>query len=458
MASITTRKNGSRFITFHNARGEPQYITLGKVPKRYAEAVKVRVEDLASAKLHGHAPADDTLRWLRDLDDHVYGKLAAVGLVAPRQALTLGAWVMQYLDERKGELKAESHRKLGQTLDKLVGRPKTADRDAVKGYFDPDVPLRQLTPQDAAEWRQWLRSQGLSEAAIKTHIGNAKTIMREAVRRKLIEDDPFQHLKSGPTPSRYTRYVTPDEIARIIDACPNAEWKLLFGLARYAGLRIPSESHLLTWADVDWERGRLTVRSPKTERYAGHEQRLVPVTPNLMKLLLDRFTECGEDDQHLVTIRGQGRIMRTVRAVCARAGVELWARLWQTLRQSCEKEWAMTFPQYAVSKWIGHSITVSGRHYANDVPDELFRRAAGVPAVDPNSDPNSAQRNAQRNRALLGGNERKRKTTAAQGDDRNSLGFKDFPEFSVSPCSTGIWRRGESNPRPEAFQPGPLRV
>lgn len=378
MASITTRKNGSRFITFRNANGERQYITLGKVAKRYADAVKVRVEDLASAKLYGHAPAADTLRWLRDLDDHVYGKLAAVDLVAPRQSVTLGEWVTRYVDQREGELKATSHRKLRETRDKLVGRRKTADRDAVKGYFTPDIPLRQLTPQDAAEWCQWLRSQGLSEAAIKTHSGNAKTIMQEAVRRKLIEDNPFQYLRSGPTPSRYTRYVTPEEITRIIDACPNAEWKLLFGLARYAGLRIPSESHLLTWADVDCERGRLTVRSPKTERHAGHEQRLVPITPNLMKLLLDRFAECGEGEPHLVTIRGQGRIMKTVRAVCARAGVDLWSRLWQTLRQSCEKEWAMTFPQYAVSKWIGHSITVSGRHYANDVPDELFRQAAGM--------------------------------------------------------------------------------
>jgi hypothetical protein len=37
----------------------------------------------------------------------------------------------------------------------------------------------------------------------------------------------------------------------------------------------------------------------------------------------------------------------------------------------------MTFPQYAVSKWIGHSTTVSGRHYANDVPDEMFEKASG---------------------------------------------------------------------------------
>ncbi len=82
--------------------------------------------------------------------------------------------------------------------------------------------------------------------------------------------------------------------------------------------------------------------------------------------------------------------MRQVRALCARAGVELWARLWQTLRASCEKEWAMTRPQYAVSKWIGHSITVSGRHYANAVPDELFRLAAGP--VD------EARQNAQQKR------------------------------------------------------------
>ena len=33
-------------------------------------------------------------------------------------------------------------------------------------------------------------------------------------------------------------------------------------------------------------------------------------------------------------------------------------------------------PQFAVSKWIGHSLTISGRHYANHVRDELFDRAA----------------------------------------------------------------------------------
>ncbi len=338
MASITTRKNGSRFITFRNAHGIPRHITLGKVAKRYAESVKVRVEDLASAGIHGHAPSDDTARWLASLDDRLYDKLAAVDLVPEREHATIGTLVENYIAQREDDLKPESIRKLRQTETKLLA------------HFDAAMPLRKITPEDAAAWRRCLKDLGLSEAAIRTHCGNVKTMLAEAVRRKVIDENPFATLKSGPTPSKYTRYVTPEEIERVIDACPDSEWRLLFGLARYAGLRIPSESHRLTWADVDFDRGRLTVHSPKTERYAGHAQRMVPITPKLMALLQDRFEAMPEGDTQLVTIAGKGAVIRRVRRIWARAGVEPWARLWQTLRSSCEKEWAMTFPQYAVSK------------------------------------------------------------------------------------------------------------
>lgn len=388
MASITTRSNGSRFISFRSDAGLPRHITLGKVPKRYADAVKVKVEDLVAASIHGHAPSDETARWLAALDDRLYDKLAAVDLVPKRQAATIGTLVDRYIAARADDLKPESVRKLRQTEAKLLA------------FFDPKTPLRKLTPDDAVAWRRALKDLGLSEAAIRTHCGNVKTVLAEAVRRKVIDENPFGAVPAGATPSKYSRYVTPKEIERVIDACPNDEWRLLFGLARYAGLRIPSESHLLTWADVDFDRGRLTVRSPKTERYKGHEQRVVPITPRLMELFQARFDSCPEGEDRLVTINGKGALIRPVRRIWACAGVEPWQRLWQTLRASCEKEWAMTFPQYAVSKWIGHSITVSGRHYANAVPDELFERAAKLSA-------SCAQRQAQEKASESARNERK---------------------------------------------------
>ena len=435
MASITTRKNGSRFIGFVDENRKLQTITLGKVPLRYAESVRVKVEDLVSASITGHAPADETSRWLAGLDDRMIGKLARVGLTAPRQTITLKEWLTLYLDQRRADLKPESHRKLCQTRDKLLA------------YFDAQTPVRSITTRQASEWRQWLRGQ-VSEAWTKTLCGNVKTVFAEAVRHKVIPENPFIYLRSGSTPSKHTRYITPDEIDKVIDTLPTAEWRLLVGLARYAGLRIPSESHTLMWGDVDFERRRLTVRSRKTEHHAGHEQRFVPVTPKLMQLLQDRFDECGAGDRHLVTIRGQGRISLRMQAACARAGVESWPRLWQTLRASCEKEWAMTFPQYAVSKWIGHSITVSGRHYANDVPDELFDWAAGIAT--------GAQRYAQRKAHATARKDGKEEKTAERDGGRISLGCESLQQSSVSLAGTSDWWRADLNRRPAGYESAAL--
>ena len=442
MASLTTRKNGSRFISFTDGNGQSRTITLGKVAKRYAETVKVKVEDLASAVANHHAPRDDTTHWAAGIDDRLHDKLARVGLVQPRIKLTVEGWLERYITEREDDLKPESLRKLKQTKTKLLA------------FFDAGKELRKLTFQDATDWRQFLKGLKLSEAAVKTHSGNAKTMFAQAVRRKLILDNPFAVLKSGPTPSKYSRYVTPDEIDRIIEVCPNTEWRLLFGLARYAGLRIPSESHRLTWADVDFERARLTVHSPKTEHHEGHEQRIIPITPKLMKLLEDRFTEAEEGQQRLVAISGKGAVLRQVRAIWKRAGVEPWKRLWQTLRQSCEKEWAMTFPQYAVSKWIGHSIAISGRHYANDVPDELFTKAANTGG----NENSNAQRHAQQKAHESARNDRNGKIATDGAGSSSSRDFKNLRDNSVSPCQIKRWSRGESNPRPVTVSKRPLHA
>lgn len=374
MASIVSDPNGRKRIMFQGLDGR-QGISLGKMSKSQAEAVKVRVEHLLTAKITGTPVDGETSRWLVALGDKLYGRLAAAGLATERQSQRLGEWLEKYLNARdvdrgqsgeKGLLKPESYRKLSQTVAKLLA------------FFGVDVPVRALNPDRAKDWRQWLAGQKLSVAAIRTHCGNAKTIFAEAVRKKLVEESPFADLRSGTTAAVNDRYITPDESEAIIAALPDAEWRLLFALARHAGLRVPSESHLLTWADVDWARGRLNVRSPKTERHRGKERRSVPITPRLMKLLQDRFDAAGEGKGCLVTMRGSGHVRGVVAAAIKAAGVEPWPRMFQACRASCEQEWAMTYPQYAVSRWIGHSMAVSDKHYANNVPDELFDRATGV--------------------------------------------------------------------------------
>jgi len=52
---------------------------------------------------------------------------------------------------------------------------------------------------------------------------------------------------------------------------------LLFALSRFGGLRCPSEHLALTWNDVDWERNRFRVTSPKTAHHEGRGERWVPI-------------------------------------------------------------------------------------------------------------------------------------------------------------------------------------
>ena len=203
----------------------------------------------------------------------------------------MGPWLESYLAERT-DMKPGSKAALELTKEKLVD------------YFTGAKALRSITANEASQWRASIAATRLAPATVKHHVGNAKGMFAEAERRGPVSANPFAHLKSGATAAANERYIAPAEADAIVTALPTAEFKLLFGLARFAGLRCPSETHLLTWADVDFERARLNVRSPKTEHHAGHERRTVPIVPKLMKLLQEAFAAEPEGEARLVRTYG----------------------------------------------------------------------------------------------------------------------------------------------------------
>ena len=404
MASIITDPNGRKRIQFINGNGQRKQIRLGCATMKQAQEVKLRVEYLV---LGQHDP--DTSRWVENCSDRLHERLASVGLVRPRESTVLGPFLENYLQSRRDDLKPSSLSKLALTRTKLLE------------FFAANTPLRFITPDDASKWRQQLRSGGndgkgkISEASVKHQIGNAKGFFNEARRRGLISQSPFEHLSGGATAAKNDRYVTPEEADAIIAACPDPRIAVVFALARYAGLRMASETHLLTWKDVDWGRARLNVRSPKTERHAGHERRSVPIIPKLMKMLEATLLDAPEGQDKIVTLRPGGFLNRMMKAYIKRAEIEVWPRLWQTLRSSCEKEWAMSFPQFAVSKWIGHSITVSGKHYANNVPDELFERVSNPPSPGTPTNETKSEKATQKE-AQNGAKQPEMVSTGSQGN------------------------------------------
>ena len=80
------------------------------------------------------------------------------------------------------------------------------------------------------------------------------------------------------------RFITREEAQAVLDACPDAQWRLLFALSRFGGLRCPWEHLGLRWGDVDWERTRFTVHSAQEAR-KGKPSRLMPLFPELRPYL-----------------------------------------------------------------------------------------------------------------------------------------------------------------------------
>ena len=133
----------------------------------------------------------------------------------------------------------------------------------------------------------------------------------------------------------------------------------------------------MTWGNVDWERKRLHVRLVKTERYAGHERRTVPIAPALMQLLQDAFDAASEGQERVISL-SRNNIRRTMHGIITRAGLTPWSDLSQTLYRSCATEWKQTYPAYAVDTWLGHSERVSKEHYLM-IPDQLWDRVSRGP-------------------------------------------------------------------------------
>jgi integrase len=196
-------------------------------------------------------------------------------------------------------------------------------------------------------------------------------------------------------------FVSREDAQKVLAACPDVQWKLLFALSRYGGLRCPSEHLMLRWADVDWEKNRMLVHSPKTERHDGGDCRFVPLFPELRPYLLDAFSQAEEGAEHVINrCRDSRTNLRTqMERIIKRAGVAPWPKLFHNLRSTRQTELTEKFPSHVVCAWLGNSRAVAQDHYLQ-VTDAHFAAAVSMPKHPPEQ----AAQNAAHSTAVSTGN------------------------------------------------------
>jgi integrase len=373
MASIANDPGGRRRILFVDTDETRKTIRLGKCDRKSAESICRHVEALLGAKIGGQPVPRDTAAWLAIIGTPLRDKLSATGLVEPLQRLTVGEFLASWLAGKKAAgHKPTSLRAWGQTVVSLTEQ------------FGAR-PLASLAHADGEAFRSAMQGRDLRATTIHKRLGHARQMLEDAVRLGQVAANPWKHVRHrGGDPSERRAYVPIREAERVIKHCPSVLWKLLVALARFGGLRVPSEAFSLSWGDVDWERGRLSVPSPKTE-HLGKPHRVIPLFPLLRPYLEAAFEEAPEGSTYIFPDDWRERAlgddgwaganMRTTFAkIVRRAGVEPWPRLWHSLRASCESDLAQSFPLATVTKWLGNTPSVALRHYV-DPTEAAFDRA-----------------------------------------------------------------------------------
>ena len=228
MASITRESNGRKIIQFVGSDEKRRSIRLGKLAMRQAEAMRVKIEDLVSASLTGHAPSDETSRWLSGLDDAMIDKLARVGLAQERSSVGLKAFLDSYIEGRT-DIKPLTRMNLEQARRRLLI------------FFDADRPLREIKPTETEEYRLHLNQVGLAGNTARRLIGRARQFFKAAIRRGLIQFNPFDGIAASVkgNPERF-HYVSGQDAEKIIAACPRQSVAdaLCLGPLRWATLPV----------------------------------------------------------------------------------------------------------------------------------------------------------------------------------------------------------------------------
>lgn len=372
MASVEKDSKGYR-VRFIDHNKERKTIRLSGMNKANATTVAHHVQQLVNWRKSGLNLDSQTADWIaKKVGRELHDKLASAGLIEKRVSQNLGQFIGDYIA----------------SADVAPGTKmnfKTVESNLVD-YFGADKPMRSVTGADAKAFRQWLQdNEEQAENTMRRRCGRARQFFAAAIKSKLIDENPFEGMSvtvNGSTDKE--RFVSEDEAQKILKACPDLQWRLIFSLCRYGGMRCPSEVLALTWENVLWDSNRVIVTSPKTKRYKGHENRAIPMFPELASVLNEAYEMAFdrlEDKSAVVSgpvvtrySTADQNLRTTFEKIIKRAGLIPWPKPFQNLRSTRETELMEIYPSHVVVSWIGHSEKVARKHYLQTT-DAHFEKA-----------------------------------------------------------------------------------
>ncbi len=376
-------RTGCVVVQFTAPDGKRRTLRLGNIPDKDATRHVSMLQTLiATLNVGGTSDAKLTAQiesWLAGIGPKIGDRLVEFGLLRPLDApesTQLGPFLTRYLGSRT-EVKPGTTTFYEHTERNLLT------------FFGPERESSTITKLNAIEFRAYLlrpkpekpdglpieaRGEGLATNTMRRRVSMASQFFAAAVDGKIIDENPFRGLCESVRANKDRMfYVVEANALKVLEACPSMEWKIVFALARWGGLRTPSEIDGLKWEHIDWANQQMLIHSPKTEHYEGKDARWMPlynskhpelwsVLPNLLR---DAFEQAEPGSVHVLNrLRGHTNLGTTMRKIIKRAGVAEWEKVFQNLRSTRATELIDSYPIQNVAEWMGHSPAMLLKHYA----------------------------------------------------------------------------------------------
>lgn len=260
--------------------------------------------------------------------------------------------------------------------------------------------LTVLTSTVLSKFQAKMRLEGMRETTIATHLRHLRAAISWAVSMELVPKVPDFHMPKrarGRTLMR-GRPITTEEFERMLAVVPKvrpddaATWAYYLRGLWLSGLRL-EESTVLSWDEDSPIMVDLTGRRPRLRIYAeaekGHQDRLLPMTPDFAKFLLQ--TPRVEREGLVFKIVGHytheqmtpPRIGRIISEFGRRAGVVVRKSEGKfasahDLRRSFGTRWAPRVKPATLQLLMRHrSIETTLKYYvaqdADEIADELWK-------------------------------------------------------------------------------------
>jgi integrase len=146
-----------------------------------------------------------------------------------------------------------------------------------------------------------MQRDGVSASRRDRVLAVLKAAMRQALRLRMIRQNPTDGVSSPKVPSREMQPLSTDEVERLLKVAKGSQYEALVALTVATGLRWGEVSGL-RWGDIDFDQSRLQVQRTVAEIRGGidiHEpktkagRRQVPIPKFAMEALRQHRANCS---------------------------------------------------------------------------------------------------------------------------------------------------------------------